>query len=100
MKLVDILKLTDVCDWDVTTLTMDDMADIRPSSSTLIELCFMGEEETHITTYPDHPILIPFYNVECYSIEPKDAHLLEIWIDEQSFVDEVNKIVDEVIKND
>ena len=46
----------------------------------------MSEDETHVTTYPQHPILIPWYRCKVNSFAPSDENTLMIWLDYQNFL--------------
>jgi len=61
--------------WDV-------FDNILPGGSEKVQICFMSEEETWITTYPEHPILIPFYDCPVVAIGPSytKADTIQIWL--------------------
>lgn len=79
MTLYDVLKLMQP-DKEMPHDILRYGENILPNSSYSIKLCFMAEEETWITTYPEHPILIPLYDYPVTSIAPS-GDCLEIWID-------------------
>ena len=64
---------------------LDDWYNIKPNSGYNVKLCFMAEEETYVTTYPEHPILIPWYDCTVASIEPEE-NVLCIWLDYEGYL--------------
>ena len=63
--------------------------DSRPDSVYKICLCFMCEEETWITTYPESEILVPWYECEVAAISPSDEpNTLEIWLKSAKYLKE------------
>ena len=65
--------------------------DIRPQSVFEVCLCFMSEEETWILAYPEHPILIPFYDCEVCGIQPDKEHVLNIWLKHETYMPKLMK---------
>lgn len=45
-----------------------------------VRLAFMSEDETHIETYPTHPILIPWYGCPVLAIDVDDNYVLRVWL--------------------
>ena len=63
--------------------------DSRPDSIYKITLCFMCEEETWITVYPESEILVPWYACEVAAISPSDKpNTLEIWLKSAKYLNE------------
>lgn len=63
--------------------------DSRPDSIYKVTLCFMCEEETWVTTYPENEILIPWYECEVAAISPSDEpNTLEIWLKSAKYLKE------------
>lgn len=87
MKLREVLKavapyaLPDEMDWQ------KDGIDFRPQSVFKVNICTMSEDETWTTTYPENPLLIPWYGAEVYGINPSDEeHTLDVWIEHEEYV--------------
>lgn len=87
MKLREVLKavapydLPDEMDWQ------NGDVDFRSQTVFKVNICTMSEEETWTTTYPENPILIPWYGAEVYGINPSDEeHTLDIWIKHDEYV--------------
>ena len=92
MTLLDILKLIDR-DYFPPTLEKDksghESIDSRPDSVFKVAICFMCEEETWITTYPENEILIPWYDCEVTAISPSsEKYTLEIWLKDIKYLKE------------
>lgn len=60
--------------------------DIRPQSCQKVTLAFMAEDETHITAYAVHPILIPWYGCGVTGIDVPEEDTLRIWLDYENFM--------------
>ena len=70
----------------------NDWKDITPEGPERVELAFMCEEETHIRTYPEHPILVPWYGCTVTSISVDEPNVLTIWIEwEQTYQEKAPK---------
>lgn len=87
MTLRDVLKavapfaLPDEMDWQKNEV------DFRPQSVSRVNICTMCEEETWTRTYPENPLLIPWYGADVYGITPSDEdHTLDVWIKHEEYV--------------
>lgn len=60
--------------------------DCRPISDHKVKIAFMCEEETHILTYPTHPILIPWYDCPVESIGPTKSDTLLIFLSYEKWI--------------
>lgn len=84
MKLIDILELYSQ---EMPNLEHTNWDDIRPDNDVRkITLCFMCEQETWVTTYPEHPILIPFYECEVESIDVVEENTLRVWLSYEKYM--------------
>jgi hypothetical protein len=54
--------------------------DILPNTIYKVMLAFMSEDETHITAYAEHPLLIPWYDCPVSNIDVVDENTLRIWL--------------------
>lgn len=83
------MNLRDVLEKIVCTETLpderDDWYNIKSDTIYKVKICFMSEDETHVLTYPEHPILIPWYGCEVESFEP-EGETLVIWLDYESYL--------------
>ena len=92
MKLIDILKHIER-DYDFESDMPVRDYDIRPNSVYKIRLCFMREEETHITVSTTHPILRQYYYAEIYAFYPREEDILECWVREKDWFTKIIKKV-------
>lgn len=77
-------------DWtDPKTQDVIELDTILPSQIKNVTICFMCEEETWINTYPEHPILLPFYDCPVLDIAAVGDNKLEIWLDYEKFLDKL-----------
>lgn len=83
MKLRAVLKML-VCGADLPD-ERDDWYNIKPDGSYKVRLCFMSEDETWVETYPEHPILIPWYDSTVESFGP-EGDVLEVFIDYDEYL--------------
>lgn len=60
--------------------------DVRPQTSYKVELAFMAEDETHVITYAENPIMIPWYGCKVTGIDPQEDGTLRIWLDYENFL--------------
>ncbi len=85
-KLRDVLELLLGSSEPLPDTWVKGFENITPDSTYMVRLCFMCEEETWITTYPEHPLLIPWYDCMVTSVTPAGGDTLEIWLDYEPFV--------------
>lgn len=61
--------------------------DIRPPAGLhRVELAFMLEDETHITTYAEHPMLIPWYDCPVIAFDAIENDTLRIWLEWKTWI--------------
>lgn len=77
MELIELLKLI-----DRDGVPINDPTDVRDCTegSAKVSIRFMSEEETWLTLYPGHPILMPFYNCPIEAVE-SEGNTTVIWLD-------------------
>ena len=84
-----MLTLRDVLEYYCTDTLPDKWTawdDIRPNTVYRVRLAFMSEDETHVETYPTHPMLIPWYAcpVDSFDVDGKDT--LRVWLRYERYV--------------
>ncbi len=79
MYLIDVLSLIE------SDMSNGKRTDIRPNSDYEVSIRFMSENETWIQTYPEHPILVPYYQSKVDAITPVDDKAIAIWIAEDDW---------------
>ena len=58
-----------------------------PETVYAVTLCFEVEEETWVETYPENPILVPWYECEVTAILPSDEpNTLKIFINYEKYL--------------
>lgn len=62
---------------------------ICPDSVYKIRLAFMSEDETHIETYPTHPMLIPWYGCPVSAIDVDGEYVLRVWLAYEEWLPEM-----------
>ena len=88
MTLREILKsmgperLPDELDWNERD------PDFRPQTVFLVNIRTSSDDDTGFETYPENPILIPWYGAEVYGLNPSDISepVLDIWIRHREYV--------------
>ncbi len=65
--------------------------DCRSDTTLKVTLCFMSEEETWVTMELSSPLLVPFYDTEIESLDPRDNEML-IWIADEDWFPTWGKI--------
>lgn len=81
VNLYDVLRLLNYDEDMPDALLERDPESYLPYNHTNIKLCFMSEEETWISTYSGHPILILLYSYPVTKISPIKDNEIEIWMD-------------------
>lgn len=66
--------------------TWEKWDDIRPQSYQKIKLAFMEEDETQITAYAEHPILIPWYGCKVTGLDTLGDNTLRVWLDYENYL--------------
>lgn len=91
MKLVNVLEMI-----DRDSAPVKDLSDVRDvnQGSIKVKLCFMSEEETWVTLYPGHPILIPFYECEVAALGVED-NIMMIWLNYEEFLEKFIKNIED-----
>ena len=84
--LFDVLDLLAQGEMPLQSWPNFDFSDIRPEGVERVELAFMCEDETHIVTYPEHPMLIPWYGCPVSAIRVGKPNTLEIYLEWEDWV--------------
>ena len=94
MRLIDVLVLIDKHEVPPYTyvrkspFTQVTDSDIRSDTSEKVMLCFMAEDETWVELSVNHPMLIPFYDCECYAIEGYDKGI-KAWLKYEQYIEDM-----------
>ena len=85
-KPINLRDILDLVKTDSLPDTWKKWDDVRPQSCFKIVLAFESEEETHITAYPESPLLIPWYGCKVTGMEPDEEHTLRVWLDYENYL--------------
>ena len=94
MKLINVLEMIDRREVPPLTykrkspFTQITDSDLRSDISDRVTLCFMAEDETWIELPVNHPMLIPFYDCECYAIEGYDRGI-KAWLEYEDYIEDL-----------
>ena len=87
MTLYELLVMIDSTFFPLRQISKDEI-DCCPNTVFKLELCFMCEDESHVTVYIDSAILIPWYDCKVVSFCPEGENTLQVWLDVIGYVRE------------